>query len=475
MEKNSETFITAIKENFKQAQNCLDCQNPNASAQYIRAALVNSVSLFWTVKRLGDIPTKNSKIDLVAAIADYKFAENFFQMTLLDMQGIRQVTANTMAGTTELSLTDAKDLLSRLKNCISAVGERLNIDILNYKVITPTTATSSSSNPIKVIYNELIPQPEKYKSEITSMSETEKFWKAFRNTLEDLGDLSDIAPVGDRAVLSINKNGSVEIIFQSSRQSFKVGIYTQNKAAWNILNGYKSEINQALSVKPVWGTDGLNYYIQSQMESAFLDNKSYEEIIKESMQDIENYIQIFENYMTKELSGEVAHILPSILTTNLKRGYGGNAKDIYISGCNQFRWDINLKNEFGMMKVLYAPHATPEDYSVWCLCNIAQVVTDDRQIDWHTADKFFSSGKNWANILLNDGSFIYEIWKDIGPAFPGYHGDMTTRLTFIKCSFTNGKYVFGGIYSPIKLEDVIVNGKVYHIKIYKRIAETYGK
>lgn len=28
---------------------------------------------------------------------------------------------------------------------------------------------------------------------------------------------------------------------------------------------------------------------------------------------------------------------------------------------------------------------------------------------------------------------------------------------------------------PAKLENRIVNGKVYHIKVYERIADTYGK
>ena len=71
--------------------------------------------------------------------------------------------------------------------------------------------------------------------------------------------------------------------------------------------------------------------------------------------------------------------------------------------------------------------------------------------------------------------FDMTIWKDIGPDFPGYHNDMTTRLTFIKCSYTNNKYAFGGIYKPTKLENRTVNGKVYHVKVYERIAETYGE
>lgn len=90
-------------------------------------------------------------------------------------------------------------------------------------------------------------------------------------------------------------------------------------------------------------------------------------------------------------------------------------------------------------------------------------------------DSVFNSGKNWANILLSDGSLIYEIWKDIGPAFPGYRNDMTTRVTFLKYKDTKGEYIFAGIYKPVKAEDKVIGSSVYHIKVYERIEDTYGK
>ena len=77
--------------------------------------------------------------------------------------------------------------------------------------------------------------------------------------------------------------------------------------------------------------------------------------------------------------------------------------------------------------------------------------------------------------MFSDGSKIYEIWKNIGPDFPGYYNDNTTRLTLVKCKYTNNEYAFAGIYKPMKLEDRVINGKVYHIKHYQRIAKTYEK
>ena len=166
--------------------------------------------------------------------------------------------------------------------------------------------------------------------------------------------------------------------------------------------------------------------------------------------------------------------LPHPLVANLKRSFGGNAQKIYDAGCNEFGWDRSKIGKFAMMKLLHATGATPEGHSVWCLCHVIHAVTDERFIDWSAVDKTLEE-HNWANIIFTDSSFIYEIWKDIGPDFPGYHNDTTTRLTFIKCNYTNKKYAFGGIFMPAKLENRIVNGKVYHIKIYERIADTYGK
>lgn len=168
-------------------------------------------------------------------------------------------------------------------------------------------------------------------------------------------------------------------------------------------------------------------------------------------------------------------ILPHPLVANLKRGLGGRAQSIYDTGCDEFRWDRSKRGNFSMMKLLYATDATPEGHSVWFLCNIAQKVISNNGINWAIADTIFNKGKNWANFLLADGSLIYEVWKDIGPAFPGYRDDTTKRVTFLKFKDTNSDYAFAGIYEPVKLEDKIVNGKVYHIKVYERIAETYGE
>ena len=389
----------------------------------------------------------------MSAIADYRFRKNFFDMTISDMQGIRQITANIFTGNTKLSATEAKDLLSRLKNIINVIGDKLDL------AISDTNTKSAISIKDK---------------EIKQMTETQKFWDAFNELLIENGDPFHITIDGDKGIIAKNYNGSLEINFQPLKQSFKVGIYTSDKAAWNNLNIHKQDINSKLTTKPIWGVNGSNYYIESQMDSAFFNPRPYRDIMNEALLDISQYVENFRKYMTK-IDNSAKLLLPNTLHANLKRGFGGNAKEIYLAGCRQFGWNEALKNEFDMMRILYATHATPEDYSVWCLCKIAQKVNDDSFINWSEIDAIHESGKNWANILFSNGSKIYEIWKNIGADFSGYRNDNTTRLTLIKCKYTNNEYAFAGIYQPVKLEDKVINGKVYHIKHYQRVSDTYGK
>ena len=446
-------LIYNINKNYTEAEKLINENKLNECAKSIRAALENAVSLVWNKKHLYNLPLKNGNIDLMAAIADFRFRKNFFDMTISDMQGIRQITANVFSGIIKLSATEAKDLLSRLKNIIRIISEKLDHTILD-----------TNANPAIQINNK----------EIKQMSETQKFWNAFNELLMENGDPFSIAIDGEKGTISKNAHGSLEIKFQPFKQSFKIGIYTSDKAAWNALNMHKQEINAKLAIKPIWGVNGTNYYIESQMGSAFFTPRPYRDIINEALIDISLYVESFGEYM-KNIDSSVKFMLPTILHANLQRGFGGNAKEIYLAGCRQFEWKEELKNEFGMMRILYATHATPEDYSVWCLCKIAQKVDDDSFINWDEVDAIHESGKNWANILFSDGSKIYEIWKNIGPDFPGYYNDNTTRLTLVKCKYTNNEYAFAGIYKPMKLEDRVINGKVYHIKHYQRIAETYGK
>lgn len=476
IDKNSEVLIIAIQGNYAKAQDCIDNTKPNDSAQYIRATLENVVKLFYNKAAIGNIPAQSGKIDLIAAIANYKFAKNFTHMTKSDMQGIRQVTANVLAGTQKISLSEATDLLYRLKSCINIVGEKLDIDILHDNKNLPTPTTYKTAADFEE--NETEPSPTEIEK---SMSETEKFWEAFNDLLMENGEPFKLTIDGDNAIIDKNNYATLKIEFTPTLKYFIVSIYTTNRASWNTLNSHKADINSQLAQKPVWGSTTTTCYIQSKSASAFYDNIPYKQIIEDILADTEIYLDILNQYSIPEdttMLQPIASnqpILPKPLVANLSRGYGGRAQTVYDAGCNTFGWDRSKRGNFSMMKLLYATHATPEDYSVWCLCNIAQKVISNNRISWMNVDSIFNNGKNWANILLSDGSLIYEIWKDIGPAFPGYCDDMTTRVTFLKYKDTKGEYVFAGIYKPVKTEDKVMGSSVYHIKVYERIADTYGE
>lgn len=457
----AQQLIKDICVNYNSAEKCIAENKTSESAQYIRAALENAVTLFWSKKNLGAIPIKNGKIDLVSAIADSRFRFNFFDMTISDMQGIRQVSANVIANTTKLTPSEARDILARLKKCIEAISEKLGINILN----------SSAESPF--ITDTTI--------EIKPMTETQKFWAAFNELLMENGEPFNLTIDDDSAVITKNDNANLTVTFNPTQKYFTVGIYTSNRMVWNTLSAHKAEINSQLAQKPTWGSTTSACYVQIKSASAFYDNIPYAQLIESMLEDTETYIDIFNKYSLTEDSTMLPKgfsdqlILPHPLVVNLKRGFGGRAQSIYDAGCNTFGWDKSKRGNFSMMKILYATHATPEGHSVWFLCNIAQKVVSDNGIRWPIADATFAKGKNWANFLLADGSLIYEVWKDIGPAFPGYRDDTTKRVTFLKFKDTNSDYAFAGIYEPVKLEDKIVNGKVYHIKVYERIAETYGE
>ena len=240
--------IYNINKNYTEAEKLVNENKLNECAKSIRAALENAVSLVWNKKHLYNLPLKNGNIDLMAAIADFRFRKNFFDMTISDMQGIRQITANVFSGIIKLSATEAKDLLSRLKNIIRIISEKLDLTILD-----------TNANPAIQINNK----------EIKQMSETQKFWNAFNELLMENGDPFSITIDGEKGTISKNAHGSLEINFQPFKQSFKIGIYTSDKAAWNALNMHKQEINAKLAIKPIWGVNGTNYYIESQMGSAF--------------------------------------------------------------------------------------------------------------------------------------------------------------------------------------------------------------
>ena len=85
MMDTAQQLIKDICVNYNSAEKYIAENKTSESAKYIRAALENAVTLFWSKKNLGAIPIKNGKIDLVSAIADSRFRFNFFDMTISDM------------------------------------------------------------------------------------------------------------------------------------------------------------------------------------------------------------------------------------------------------------------------------------------------------------------------------------------------------------------------------------------------------
>lgn len=223
----AQQLIKDICVNYNSAEKCIAENKTSESAQYIRAALENAVTLFWSKKNLGAIPIKNGKIDLVSAIADSRFRFNFFDMTISDMQGIRQVSANVIANTTKLTPSEARDILARLKKCIEAISEKLGINILN----------SSAESPF--ITDTTI--------EIKPMTETQKFWAAFNELLMENGEPFNLTIDDDSAVITKNDNANLTVTFNPTQKYFTVGIYTSNRMVWNTLNAHKAEINSQLA------------------------------------------------------------------------------------------------------------------------------------------------------------------------------------------------------------------------------------
>lgn len=479
MENSTKELINDISRNYSNAKKCLNSGRPYEGVQFIRAALECAVTLYWQQKQLGNIPMKNGEIDLSAAIADYKFAKNFSYLIKGDMQGIRLVAANAKAEISEVSADEAADMLSRLENCLKIMSDQLGISLLEDNN-NNTTAAAPAVTSDKNIEHKKATQPAPIEEE-KIMTETEKFWEAFKELLIENGEPYTLTIDGNCAIIRKNKYAELKITFDPTQKYFVFGLCTANKALWDILNSHKAEISSQLSQKPVWGSTATTFYVQNKSDSAFYKNLPYTQLIEDMLPDTEVYLDILNKYSTTEDKAMLPPIVsnqpafPKPLIANLGHGLNSRAQTIYDAGCNTFGWDSRKRGNFSMMKLLYTTDATPEGYSVWCLCNIAQKVISNDRISWINVNSIFNKGKNWANILLADGSLIYEIWKDIGPAFPGYRDDMTKRVTFLKYKDTNGDYVFAGIYEPIRIEDKVINGKVYHLKVYERVADTYGE
>ena len=138
----------------------------------------------------------------------------------------------------------------------------------------------------------------------------------------------------------------------------------------------------------------------------------------------------------------------------LEKCYGNVAQEMYVDGCKEFWWKYYNKSIFKKQGLFYAPSSTPEDYAVWFIPHSDLTVSVN------------DSGR-WTNIYSKE--YIYEVWH----ADCEYDAD-NYRVTFIKQG--DGGYVFVGIYELCDIEIIdkkINNIDFKHIRIYKRVADTY--
>ena len=143
---------------------------------------------------------------------------------------------------------------------------------------------------------------------------------------------------------------------------------------------------------------------------------------------------------------------------NLVRGKecGTNSRTLYEEYADRYDWDKLQANQFGKEGLpLYAPKATPEKYSVWCIAHS----------NW-TGDE---AGR-WENKISPDWDTIEEFWKD---HLSVRASDYFNRVAFAKNSM--GQYIFLGVYKPDpEAKKTIENGEIRWIKTYHCISQYYS-
>lgn len=136
--------------------------------------------------------------------------------------------------------------------------------------------------------------------------------------------------------------------------------------------------------------------------------------------------------------------------------YDTSGQRIYDKGCDVFGWNRNLRGNFSMMKPMYA-YRGAHGKSVWMLCHHQWI---ESPLKKRTA--------SWWNTITEDA--VYEEWEN--PTNDFYH-DFSVRVTFAK---NKSGYVYIGIFKP--QEELIeaidpADGKMKHIKVYRKIADDY--
>ncbi|MBQ8716281.1 MAG: hypothetical protein IJY43_00360, partial [Clostridia bacterium] len=136
--------------------------------------------------------------------------------------------------------------------------------------------------------------------------------------------------------------------------------------------------------------------------------------------------------------------------------YSTRGKDVYLKGCEVFGWNKDLVGKFGMMQIMYAYRGAPDGKSVWMLPHHNGV----------TPIAIMETAM-WWNTFVDD--IVFEEWREPTSDFDN---DWSTRITFAKTK-SNG-YAFIGVYQPEQLlEELDDNGKMHHIKVYRRIQMDY--
>ena len=173
-EKN---LIEQIKTAYYNAEKMLRVL-PEEIGATVRKTLEGAVRLFWTKK----IPNERMP-SLYEALTDERFSSCFNEFVISDMHAIRKI-GNSGNGGAHLSsknvfLPKAEDLLSRLKSCIKAIE-----DVLDVKIITPSVVIENTSYDVKQDVTEISHTKHSFEQRVDKIADSiEKYFNCSNNTL----------------------------------------------------------------------------------------------------------------------------------------------------------------------------------------------------------------------------------------------------------------------------------------------------
>ena len=194
-----------------------------------------------------------------------------------------------------------------------------------------------------------------------------------------------------------------------------------------------------------------NEQVQKEFTNEYLKKKPVQPKKEITDNSDEKFIKEYNSIRPLEVRAtRRAHILPTF-SADLFASFGSDSGDIYSIGCQKLGWSTLYLNNFGRQGApLFAEKATPGGYDVWFLAN--SNYTRNMQ------------SERWINKISDDQEKIFELWTDRSANM-----DIgRDRVVFAKT--TNGKYVFLGIYSALKVLR-LDNGS--RLRVFKRVSTTY--